>query len=125
MNSHYFKCCTYIGNLSVLQVGRNFLLYSESEYKYLQKISPYSYEKPGYVVSEWENLPEKMPYNNVSAHCTSEIMRFTVTFMDQDGNIVKVAEGVPYGTEIKTILPVAPEGYSYEFDEVIEGQVKY
>ena len=96
----------------------------EEEYKYLQKISPYSYEKPGYVVSDWENLPEKMPYNNVSAHCTSEIMRFTVTFMDQDGNIVKVAERVAYGTEISTILPVAPKGYSYKFDEVVEGQVK-
>ena len=65
-----------------------------------------------------------MPYNNVSAHCTSEIMKFTVTFMDQDGNVAEVVEGVPYGTEINTILPVAPEGYSYEFDEVIEGQVK-
>ena len=111
-------------NTYILAYYDNGELIMEEEYKYLQKISPYSYEKPGYVVSDWENLPEKMPYNNVSAHCTSEIMRFTVTFMDQDGNIVKVAERVAYGTEISTILPVAPKGYSYKFDEVVEGQVK-
>ena len=111
-------------NTYLLAYYDNGELIKEDEYEYLETIIPYSYEKPGYIVSEWENLPERMPYNNVSAYCTSEIMRFTVTFMDQDGNIVKEAEGVPYGTEINTILPVAPEGYSYEFDEVIEGQVK-
>lgn len=111
-------------NTYLLAYYDNGELIKEDEYEYLETIIPYSYEKPGYIVSEWENLPERMPYNNVSAYCTSEIMRFTVTFMDQDGNIVEVAEGVPYGTEINTILPVAPEGYSYEFDEVIEGQVK-
>lgn len=111
-------------NTYLLAYYDNGELIKEDEYEYLETIIPYSYEKPGYIVSEWENLPERMPYNNVSAYCTSEIMRFTVTFMDQDGNIVEAAEGVPYGTEIKTILPVAPEGYSYEFDEVIEGQVK-
>lgn len=111
-------------NTYLLAYYDNGELIKEDEYEYLETIIPYSYEKPGYIVSEWENLPERMPYNNVSAYCTSEIMRFTVTFMDQDGNIVKEAEGVPYGTEINTILPVAPEGYSYEFDEVIKGQVK-
>ena len=111
-------------NTYILAYYDNGELINEDEYEYLQAISPYSYEKPGYIVSEWKNLPEKMPYNNVSAHCTSEIMRFTVTFMDQDGNIVKVAERVAYGTEISTILPVAPKGYSYKFDEVVEGQVK-
>lgn len=111
-------------NTYLLAYYDNGELIKEDEYEYLETIIPYSYEKPGYIISEWENLPERMPYNNVSAYCTSEIMRFTVTFMDQDGNIVEAAEGVPYGTEIKTILPVAPEGYSYEFDEVIEGQVK-
>ena len=111
-------------NTYILAYYDNGELIKEDEYEYLETIIPFSYEKTGYVVSEWENLPEVMPYNNVSAHCTSEIMRFTVTFMDQDGNIVEVAEGVPYGTEINTILPVAPEGYSYEFDEVVEGQVK-
>ena len=111
-------------NTYILAYYDNGELVKEDEYEYMETIIPYSYEKPGYVVSEWTNLPTQMPYNNVSAHCTSEIMKFTVTFMDQDGNIAEVVEGVPYGTEINTILPVAPEGYSYEFDEVIEGQVK-
>ena len=111
-------------NTYLLAYYDNGELIKEDEYEYLETIIPYSYEKPGYIVSEWENLPERMPYNNVSAYCTSEIMKFTVTFMDQNENIVEVAEGVPYGTEIKTILPAAPEGYSYEFDEVVEGQVK-
>lgn len=112
-------------NTYLLAYYDNGELIKEDEYEYLETIIPYSYEKPGYIVSEWKPaLPVEMPYNNVSAHCKSEIMRFTVTFMDQDGNIVKVAEGVPYGTEINTILPEEPEGYSYEFDEVIEGQVK-
>lgn len=112
-------------NTYILAYYDNGELIKEDEYNYRDLIIPFTYSKEGYTVSEWEPaLPVEMPYNNVSAHCTSEIMRFTVTFMDQDGNIVEVAEGVPYGTEINTILPVAPEGYSYEFDEVIEGQVK-
>lgn len=113
-------------NTYILAYYDNGVLVKEEEYDYKELIIPYSYqtEKIGWIVSDWENLPKEMPYNNVSAHCTSEIMRFTVTFMDQNGNIVEVAEGVPYGTEINTILPVAPEGYSYEFDEVVEGQVK-
>lgn len=113
-------------NTYILAYYDNGVLVKEDEYEYMEVIIPYPYqtEKIGWIVSDWENLPETMPYNNVSAHCTSEIMRFAVTFMDQDGNIVEVVEGVPYGTEINTILPVAPEGYSYEFDEVVEGQVK-
>ena len=111
-------------NTYILAYYDNGELIKEDEYKYLETIIPFTYSKEGYIVSEWENLPERMPYNNVSAYCTSEIMRFTVTFMDQDGNNVAVMEGVPYGTEISTILPVAPEGYSYKFDEVVEGQVK-
>ena len=112
-------------NTYILAYYDNGELIKEDEYNYRDLIIPFTYSKEGYTVSEWKpTLPVEMPYNNVSAHCTSEIMRFTVTFMDQDGNIVKVAEGVPYGTEINTILPKEPEGYSYEFDEVIEGQVK-
>lgn len=112
-------------NTYILAYYDNGELIKEDEYKYLETIIPFTYSKEGYIVSEWEPaLPVEMPYNNVSAYCTSEIMRFTVTFMDQDGNNVAVVEGVPYGTEISTILPVAPEGYSYKFDEVVEGQVK-
>ena len=112
-------------NTYILAYYDNGELISEEKYKYLQTINPFNYSKEGYIVSEWENLPEKMPYNNVSAHCTSEIMRFTVTFMDQDGNIVKVAEGVPYGTTIKNIFPQVPEGHSYNVSEdVLETSIK-
>ena len=112
-------------NTYILAYYDNGELIKEDEYNYRDLIIPFTYNKEGYTVSEWKpTLPVEMPYNNVSAYCTSEIMRFTVTFMDQDGTIVEVAEGVPYGTEINTILPKEPEGYSYEFDEVIEGQVK-
>lgn len=112
-------------NTYILAYYDNGELIKEDEYNYRDLIIPFTYSKEGYTVSEWEpSLPVEMPYNNVSAHCTSEIMRFTVTFIDQDGNNVAVVEGVPYGTEISTILPVAPEGYSYKFDEVVEGQVK-
>lgn len=112
-------------NTYILAYYDNGELIREEEYKYLQKINPFNYSKEGYIVSEWENLPEKMPYNNVSAHCTSEIMRFTVTFMDQDGNIVKVAERVAYGTTIKNIFPQVPEGHSYNVSEdVLETSIK-
>ena len=112
-------------NTYILAYYDNGVLIREEKYKYLQKISPYLYEKPGYVVSDWENLPESMPYNNVSAYCTSEIMRFTVTFIDQDKNIVKVAEGVPYGTTIKDIFPQVPEGHSYNVSEdVLKTSIK-
>lgn len=112
-------------NTYILAYYDNGELIMEKEYKYLQKISPYSYEKPGYVVSDWENLPEKMPYNNVSAYCTSEIMRFTVTFMDQDGNNIAVVERVDYGTTIKDIFPQVPEGHSYNVSkDVLETSVK-
>ena len=112
-------------NTYILAYYDNGDLIKEDKYEYLETIRPFTYSKEGYTVSEWKpTLPVEMPYNNVSAYCTSEIMRFTVTFMDQDENIVGVVEGVPYGTKINTILPVAPEGYSYEFDDVVEGQVK-
>lgn len=112
-------------NTYILAYYDNGELIHEDDYEYLQTISPYSYEKPGYVVSAWENLPEKMPYNNVSAYCTSEIMKFTVTFKDQDENIVAVVERVPYGTTIKNIFPQVPEGHSYNVSEdVLETSIK-
>lgn len=112
-------------NTYILAYYDNGVLIREDGYEYLQTINPFNYSKEGYIVSEWENLPERMPYNNVSAHCTSEIMRFTVTFMDQDGNIVKVAERVAYGTTIKNIFPQVPEGHSYNVSkDVLETSIK-
>lgn len=110
-------------NTYILAYYDNGVLVKEEEYKYMDTINPYEYKKEGWVVSEWTNLPETMPYNNVSAHCTTEIMRFTVVFVDQDGVEVARIEGVPYGTVI-TDLPVAPEGYSYSFNDIINEPVK-
>lgn len=112
-------------NTYILAYYDNGELIKEEEHEYLAAITPYSYKKPGYEVSEWENLPERMPYNNVSAYCTSEIMRFTVTFKDQHENIVAVVERVPYGTTIKNIFPQVPEGHSYNVSEdVLETSIK-
>lgn len=110
-------------NIYILAYYDNGELVKEEEYKYMDTINPYEYKKEGWVVSEWTNLPETMPYNNVSAHCTTEIMRFTVVFVDQDGVEVARIEGVPYGTVI-TDLPVAPAGYSYSFNDIINEPVK-
>ena len=110
-------------NTYILAYYDNGVLVKEEEYEYMAPITPYKYKKDGWVVSEWTNLPETMPYNNVSAHCTTEIMRFTVVFVDQDGVEVARIEGAPYGTVI-TDLPVAPEGYSYSFNDVINEPVK-
>lgn len=112
-------------NTYILAYYDNGELIKEDKYKYLQTIKPFPYSKEGYIVSEWENLPEKMPYNNVSAHCTSEIMRFTVTFIDQYGNNVAVVERVAYGTTIKNIFPQVPEGHSYNVSEdVLKTSIK-
>ena len=112
-------------NTYILAYYDNGELIREDGYEYLQAINPFNYSKEGYIVSEWENLPERMPYNNVSAYCTSEIMRFTVTFIDQDGNNVAVVERVPYGTTIKNIFPQVPEGHSYNVSEnVLETSIK-
>lgn len=99
----------------------------EETYEYLSSIIPYKYiPEEGYTVSEWNGLPEDliMPYNNVSAYCTTEIMKFTVVFIDQNGNELSRNENTPYGTKINTILPESPEGYEYTYDdETINGIV--
>lgn len=102
-------------------------LIKEDTCEYLRKINPYEYiPEEGYEVTKWTGLPEDliMPYNNVSAYCTTEIMRFTVVFIDQNGNELSRNEKIPYGTEIDTILPIVPEGYHYTYDETIDGVVK-
>lgn len=111
-------------NSYVLAYYDNGIFLKEETYKYLQEITPYKYEKEGWEISEWTGLPTNMPYNNVSAHCTSQIMRFTVTFIDQNGELIERVEGVPYGTSVEEILPVATEGYTYVFDDSVNTEVK-
>lgn len=99
----------------------------EETYEYLSSIIPYEYiPEEGYTATKWTGLPENliMPYNNVSAYCTTEIMKFTVVFIDQNGNELSRNENAPYGTKINTILPESPEGYEYTYDdETINGIV--
>ena len=114
-------------NSYILAYYVNNKLTKEDTYEYLSKITPYEYTpEEGYVASEWNGLPENliMPYNNISAYCTTEIMKFTVVFIDQNGNELSRNEDIPYGTEIDTILPIVPEGYHYTYDETIDGVVK-
>ena len=113
-------------NAYILAYYDNGEFIKEDKYNYRDLINPFTYSKEGYTVSDWKPaLPVEMPYNNVSAYCTSEIMRFTVTFIGQDKNIVMVAEGVPYGTTIKDIFPQVPEGHSYNVSkDVLETSIK-
>ena len=91
-------------NTYILAYYDNGELIKEDEYDYMERIIPFTYEKEGYYVSEWSNLPELMPYNNVSAYCTTEIMKFMVIFEDQNGEQY-VNEGVEYGTDISSLIP--------------------
>jgi hypothetical protein len=113
-------------NTYILAYYDNGELVKQEEYEYMEEITPYPYqkEKEGWIVSDWENLPETMPYNNVSAHCTSEIMRFVVVFVDQNDNVLSTNENVPYGTMAADLKPEVPEGYSYSFDEIVNEMVK-
>lgn len=92
-------------------------LVKEDTYLYGEIIIPYTYEKIGWTVSEWENLPVTMPYYNVSAHCVSTINQYKVTFNDKNGALVSEVLA-DYGTLIKDIVPEV-EGYSYEVSEEI------
>ena len=93
--------------------------WTEKLYKYQEAIEPLEYIKEGYNVSEWKpTLPEKMPYYNLSAYCTTEVMRYNVIFVDENGNTVSEAKGVPYNTPIIDIIPLVEEGYSYTITSV-------
>lgn len=93
--------------------------WAEKSYKYQEIIEPLEYIKEGYNVSEWKpTLPEKMPYYNLSAYCTTEVMRYNVIFVDENGNTVSEAKGVPYNTPIFEIIPSVEEGYSYTITSV-------
>jgi hypothetical protein len=94
----------------------NELVYSEN-YLYESTIVPFKYEKEGWTVYDWTNLPEKMPYNNVSAHCESVINQYKVTFRDENANIISEVMA-DYGTIISTLLPYI-EGYTYTVSDDI------
>ena len=91
-------------------------LIHEEKYLYGALITPYVYEKEGWTVSEWSNLPETMPYYDIDVHCTSVVNTYQVIFKDQDGNEYKVQ--AVYGTPIKDIIPQI-EGKTFNVSEDI------
>ena len=106
-------------NTYVLSYYDNGELVKSENYLFEAEIIPFVYEKEGWNVSDWENLPNIMPYYNVSAHCTSTIQKFLVTFVDNLGEIVGVKEDVEYGTYVKDIEIPEIEGYTYIINEDI------
>lgn len=119
-------------NEYILSYYDNNELIQRENYLYGSIITPFNYEKEGWTVSEWTNLPETMPYYNVDVHCTSVINTYKVTFKDQDNNEYVV--DATYGTPIKNIIPTI-EGKTFNIssdilnssvgasDMVIEGEV--
>ena len=83
-------------------------------YKYMAHVTPWEYIKEGWTVSEWEGVPDTMPHNNVSAHCTSEINYYDVVFVDQDET--EYTQNVPYGTPISGLVPQV-EGHTFVVDD--------
>lgn len=98
-------------------------LVHEKKHYYGEVITPYVYEKEGWTVSEWSNLPETMPYYDIDVHCISVINSYKVIFMDEEGNILyeTIAE---YGTKIEKLVP-SFEGKTYTIsDDILNATVK-
>lgn len=87
------------------------VLEKEVTYKYKAVIEPFIYTKKGYTVSKWTGEPSTMPYKNVSAYCTTTVNKYEITFVDENGDVLKTIT-VDYGTSIKDILP-SIEGHTY------------
>ena len=107
---------------TVRYFDNNELIYEE-KYLYGAFITPYVYEKEGWTVSEWSNLPETMPYYDIDVHCTSVINSYKVIFMDEEGNILyeTIAE---YGIKIEKLVP-SFEGKTYTIsDDILNATVK-
>ena len=114
-------------NSYVLAYYVNGNLMKEDTYEYLSKIEPYEYiPEEGYEVTNWEGLPDNliMPYNNVSAYCTTKIMKFTVSFTDQNGDVIYTVDNVEYGTVIGDIAQPVKEGYTYNVLSDVNDAVK-
>ena len=98
-------------------------LIREETYLYGAVITPYVYEKIGWTVSEWSNLPETMPAYDIEVHCVSVINSYKVVFMDEKGNSLYeiMAE---YGTKIENLLP-SFKGKTYIIsDEMLNATVE-
>lgn len=93
---------------------------NEVVYEYLAPIESYTFEKEGYYpVTSWDGLPTHMPYNDLKVYGTTEIMKFTVKFVDEEGILLK-EEVVSYGTIIGEVFPVDTVEFEYSCEEGIK-----
>ena len=86
----------------------------EISYKYAAEVAtPATTTKTGYTFAGWENLPEKMPANDMTAKAKWTINQYTITFANTgDSTIDPIA--ADYGTAITA--PEDPTKTGYTFD---------
>ena len=68
--------------------------------------------KRGYTFSGWSGLPATMPANDVTVNGSFTIERYTVTFYDWDGTVLKV-ETVAWGQAATPPADPTREGYTF------------
>ena len=68
--------------------------------------------KRGYTFSGWSGLPATMPANDVTVSGSFTIERYTVTFYDWDGTVLKV-ETVAWGQAATPPADPTREGYTF------------
>ena len=68
--------------------------------------------KRGYTFSGWSGLPATMPANDVTVNGSFTIDRYTVTFYDWDGTVLKV-ETVAWGQAATPPADPTREGYTF------------
>ena len=68
--------------------------------------------KRGYTFSGWSGLPATMPANDVTVNGSFTIERYTVTFYDWDGTVLKV-EIVAWGQAATPPADPTREGYTF------------
>ncbi|MBQ9827183.1 MAG: hypothetical protein IJM62_00715 [Lachnospiraceae bacterium] len=72
---------------------------AEATYKYEEEVPAAAVpEVTGYTFIGWEGEVETMPAEDVTVTGSWEINKYTVTWVDYDGNVLEVDEKVPYGT---------------------------
>ena len=83
-----------------MSVDNNGQLY---EYKTTSVVNGNTIEAPaaptreGYTFTDWDNIPEKMPANNITIKATWKAIEYTITFLAEDGSEIQKGK-VAYDT---------------------------